>query len=68
VSSVIRGGPEDKNGLALRKGFKIVGAKARIIHDTNRREKKEERRKKREERREKKEEGRKKREEIEASQ
>jgi hypothetical protein len=35
VSSVIRGGPEDKNGLALRKGFKIVGAKARIIHDTN---------------------------------
>jgi hypothetical protein len=35
VSLVIRGSPENKNGLALGKGFKTTGSDTRIIHDTN---------------------------------
>jgi hypothetical protein len=35
VLLVIRGNPENKNGLTLGKGFKNVGSDARIIHDTN---------------------------------
>ncbi len=35
MSLIIRGEPENKNGLALGKGFKIARFQARIIHDTN---------------------------------
>jgi hypothetical protein len=34
VSLVIRGNPENKNGLALGKGFKTIGSDTRIIDDT----------------------------------
>jgi hypothetical protein len=35
VSLVIFGSPENKNELALGKGFKPIGSDVRIIHDTN---------------------------------
>ena len=35
VSLIIQGDSENKNRLALGKGFKIIESEARIIHDTN---------------------------------